>query len=396
MENSISIDVRRILLLVRKRLLLCVAAAVICGLLGLGMGTVLVKPQYQGEIMFYVNNSAAVASSVSASDIEASKNLADACGILLKTKMTLEEVNTHAGLSYSYEDLQEMITAEDVHSTELLRITVLCPTLQEADLLTESIQKVLPLRTAQVMEGISLQLADVISAGEKPVSSNGSVYALVGFLLGGGLAVAAVLLWAVTDQKLRMKEDIELLCHSPVLELRGSGDSIFRSKLVHAVKDCPVLGLTGCGRTSPSLAAALGSILAASGKQVLIVDAATRSEEMGLGEILEDQASLEESVCIYPEGTVCWYLPAGKTEVSGERLGSDAMRMLLSMAKQKYDVVFLALPERGHALSAAPLTDGFLLAVTREKDVRSALKNAVEDLEFTGGKVNAILLNDGQ
>jgi len=66
------------------------------------------------------------------------------------------------------------------------------------------------------------------------------------------------------------------------------------------------------------------------------------------------------------------------------------------MAKQKYDVVFLALPERGHALSAAPLTDGFLLAVTREKDVRSALKNAVEDLEFTGGKVNAILLNDGQ
>jgi len=395
-ENSISIDVRRILLLVRKRLLLCVAAAVICGLLGLGMGTVLVKPQYQGEIMFYVNNSAAVASSVSASDIEASKNLADACGILLKTKMTLEEVNTHAGLSYSYEDLQEMITAEDVHSTELLRITVLCPTLQEADLLTESIQKVLPLRTAQVMEGISLQLADVISAGEKPVSSNGSVYALVGFLLGGGLAVAAVLLWAVTDQKLRMKEDIELLCHSPVLELRGSGDSIFRSKLVHAVKDCPVLGLTGCGRTSPSLAAALGSILAASGKQVLIVDAATRSEEMGLGEILEDQASLEESVCIYPEGTVCWYLPAGKTEVSGERLGSDAMRMLLSMAKQKYDVVFLALPERGHALSAAPLTDGFLLAVTREKDVRSALKNAVEDLEFTGGKVNAILLNDGQ
>lgn len=396
MENSISIDVRRILLLVRKRLLLCVAAAVICGLLGLGMGTVLVKPQYQGEIMFYVNNSAAVASSVSASDIEASKNLADACGILLKTKMTLEEVNTHAGLSYSYEDLQEMITAEDVHSTELLRITVLCPTLQEADLLTESIQKVLPPRTAQVMEGISLQLADVISAGEKPVSSNGSVYALVGFLLGGGLAVAAVLLWAVTDQKLRMKEDIELLCHSPVLELRGSGDSIFRSKLVHAVKDCPVLGLTGCGRTSPSLAAVLGNILAASGKQVLIVDAATRSEEMGLGEILEDQASLEESVCIYPEGTVCWYLPAGKTEVSGERLGSDAMRMLLSMAKQKYDVVFLALPERGHALSAAPLTDGFLLAVTREKDVRSALKNAVEDLEFTGGKVNAILLNDGQ
>ena len=126
------------------------------------------------------------------------------------------------------------------------------------------------------------------------------------------------------------------------------------------------------------------------------MDTASRSEEVGLGEILEDRASLEENICIHPEATACWYLPGGKTEVSGEYLGSDAMKTLLSMVKQKYDVVLLVLPERGHALSIAPLTDGFLLAVTREKHVRSALKNAVEDLEFTGGKVNAILLNDGQ
>ena len=396
MDNHISVDVRRMLLLARKKLLLCVAAAVACGLLGVGAGTALVKPQYQGQIMFYVNNSAAVSQSVSASDIEASKNLADACGILLEAKMTLEEVNAHAGLSYSYEDLRQMITAEDVRSTELLRITVLCPTAKEADLLTESIQKLLPQRTVQVMEGVSLQVADLVSAGEKPVSSNEAVYALVGFLLGGALSVLAVLLWAAADQKLRMKEDVEMLCHSPVLELRGSGDSIFRAKLVHAVKDCPVLGLSSCGRISPTLAAALGSILAASGKQVLIVDTASRSEEVGLGEILEDRASLEESMCIHPEATACWYLPGGKTEVSGEYLGSDAMKTLLSMVKQKYDVVLLVLPERGHALSMAPVTDGFLLAVTREKHVRSALKTAVEDLEFTGGKVNAILLNDGQ
>ena len=63
---------------------------------------------------------------------------------------------------------------------------------------------------------------------------------------------------------------------------------------------------------------------------------------------------------------------------------------------KKSGIVLLVLPERGHALSMAPFTDGFLLAVTREKHVRSALKTAVEDLEFTGGKVNAILLNDGQ
>ena len=396
MDNQIPIDIRRILLLTQKKLLLCMVAAAVCGLLGLGAGTALSKPQYQGEIVFYVNNSAAVSQSVSASDIEASKNLADACGILLEAKMTLEEVNAHAGLSYSHEDLREMITAEDVRSTELLQITVLCPTPQEADLLTESIQKVLPQRTAQVMEGVSLQVADLVSAGERPVSSNKAAYALVGFLLGGGLSLAVILLWAAADQKLRTKEDVEMLCHSPVLELRGSGDSIFRAKLVHAVKECPVLGLSGCGRISPALVVVLGSILTAREKQVLIVDAASRSEEVGLGEILEDRASLEESICAHPEATACWYLPGGKTEVSGECLGSDAMRTLLSMAKQKYDVIFLVLPEWGHALSAAPLTDGLLLAVTREKDVRSSLKNAVEDLEFTGGRISAILLQDGR
>ena len=92
------------------------------------------------------------------------------------------------------------------------------------------------------------------------------------------------------------------------------------------------------------------------------------------------------------------------TELLEKNLNLHIARLVADILRKRgFEVIltrsddrFLALPERGHALSAAPLTDGFLLAVTREKDVRSALKNAVEDLEFTGGKVNAILLNDGQ
>ena len=84
MDNHISVDVRRMLLLARKKLLLCVAAAVACGLLGLGAGTALVKPQYQGQIMFYVNNSSISVSGITAGDLSVSQELVDSYIVILE------------------------------------------------------------------------------------------------------------------------------------------------------------------------------------------------------------------------------------------------------------------------------------------------------------------------
>lgn len=404
MENrpeEIAVDVRRILVLVFRKLWILGIVSVCCAGIAFLIGRFWVTPKYQATALFYVNNSVASEQSISASDIEAAKNLVDAYGILLNTKATLEAVIDQTGVDRTYKALQKMLSAESVRSTELLEITVTCPTPQEADRLIEGIVEILPRQAAAIMEGASAQLADIVPAGTEPVSPNVAVYTLVGFLLGVFLPGCGLLLWAALDKKLRFPSDIGAIYDCPVLEVRDEDPENakkLRAKLPHAIKSqagCPVIGISSCGKEQPGLAETLSCTLAASGKQVLMIDCnfGKSADIKGLTEILSEQIAPEEGICPCGEKQTFWKIEAGKAAAPAEFPDGTAMENLLTLLKNRYDAILLALPKTGDALTAAPWTDGFLLTVRQNHSSKEPLKTAVQDLEFVGAKIKAVIFD---
>ena len=157
----------------------------------------------------YVNNSSfsfgATSFSITSSELSASNTLVSTYIYILESRTTLEEVISEAGLSYTYEDLEKMIDARAVSDTAAFDVTVESENPVEAELIANTIAKILPDRIAEIVDGSSVRIVD---------------YALI----GGILCSAVVLAMFVTSEKrnvdIRSVDDLkDMYPDIPVLAL---------------------------------------------------------------------------------------------------------------------------------------------------------------------------------
>lgn len=147
--------------------------------------------------------------------------------------------------------------------------------------------------------------------------------------------------------------------------------------------------VTGEGKTTAAINLALVSAMGV-GRRVLLMDCDLRRPrihtalglrpEVGLAEVLTDQATLDRAI-ERADGTALEVLPVrGTPSNPSELLASERMRSLLEELSQRYDTVILdtpptlALPD---AKTLSEITDGLLLVVradvTPQEDVEAAL-----------------------
>lgn len=172
--------------------------AIIIGAAGVGAYAVFgIAPEYQSSILMYVNNSTisvgSAAVSISSGELSAAKTLVDTYCVILKTRLTLEEVIKDADLSYTYEQLKKMISAGSEEGTEIFRITVTSTDPEEACKIANTIAEVLPEKISNVVDGSSVKAVDLAVVPNHRSSPSYSRYALIGALVGavivGGVIV---------------------------------------------------------------------------------------------------------------------------------------------------------------------------------------------------------------
>lgn len=196
-----------------------VLAAVVCGAAAFSLAYFVIAPKYQASALMYVNNSSFSVGSttVSLSDLSASQTLVDSYIVILKTRLTLNEVIEQADLDYDYETLCEMIDAEAVNSTEIFKITVTSEDPEEAERITNTIVEVLPEKIAKVMDGSSVRTVDSAIVPSKRYSPSYTVYTFAGLVLGLAAGCGAVLLTEILDDQVRNADDLIQAYSLPVL-----------------------------------------------------------------------------------------------------------------------------------------------------------------------------------
>ena len=196
--NEIQIDLLEYCKALLAQWWMLLLSAIVGGALFLGYTWFMVEPTYQASCTMYAVNSVTLGSarvSISSADISATRSLLTTYGVILKSRLTLEEVIEKAGVNYSTGKLSSMIASSAVSNTEILQITVTSTDPTEACLIANTIAEVLPEKITKIVKASSVEIVDLAVVPSKAADPDYMKNTAIGALLGLILCAAAILLF---------------------------------------------------------------------------------------------------------------------------------------------------------------------------------------------------------
>lgn len=218
-EEYIEIDLLRILTALRRKIVMIILTAVGFGLAGFLLAFYILPAKYEASALLYVNNSSfsVGSTSISVSDLSASKTLVSTYIAILRTRLTLNEVIEEAGLDYSYRQLLSMIDARSVNGTEIFSVTVTSEDPQEAERIANTIVDILPDKIAQIVDGSSVRTVDFAVAPERRSGPSITRFTAIGMIIGLVLSCGLIVLYELMDDQIHSEDYLLQTYKLPVL-----------------------------------------------------------------------------------------------------------------------------------------------------------------------------------
>jgi capsular polysaccharide biosynthesis protein len=192
---------------------------ILAGVIGFSIAAFAIAPTYSSSVMLYVNNGMSVGDIFEMNNnlITGARNLVDTYIVMLQNRTTLNKVIEKADVNYDYDDLEDMIKAESVNGTEIIRITVTSTDPYEAAEIANAIAIVLPSRISEIIKGSSMEVVDSAAVNLKKVAPSVTAYTVVGMLVGAILSVLVLIVIDMRDDTIRSEEYILQNYDYPIL-----------------------------------------------------------------------------------------------------------------------------------------------------------------------------------
>ena len=162
------------------------------------------------------------------------------------------------------------------------------------------------------------------------------------------------------------------------------------------------------GEGKSTVAINLANALASGGRSILLIDADLRNPELsrrlspdaksGLLELMAGSMSLSQVTQRVSDGRLC-FLPSvlrQRIANSGDLLGSERMREVLSASRPKFDQLIVDLPPLGpvsDARAISPLVDAFILVVNWGNTRFDVIQEAIAHFGVASDKIAGVVLN---
>lgn len=219
MVEEDTIDLLELARVLWKNILAIALVAVLFGSAAFGVTAFLIEPEYQATASLYVNNSSfsfgSTSFSISSAELSASHSLVSVYIYILNSRTTMEDVIKEADLTYTPEELSKMVFAKGVNSTGAFEVTVTSTNPSEAELIANTIAKILPDRIAEIVDGSSVRIVDYAIIPSHRSGPSMVKNTAIGILAGGFLAAAWVVMrFLMNDQSksmIRSAEDLHAM-----------------------------------------------------------------------------------------------------------------------------------------------------------------------------------------
>lgn len=204
-NNNDEIDLLALCRVLWKNILAIALVGVILGTVAFGFSAFCITPTYQATASMYVNNSSftfgATNFSISNSELVASNTLVSTYMYILNSRTTMEDVIAESGVAYTSDALKGMVSTKAVNNTGAFEITVTSTNPAEAELIANTIAKVLPDRIAEIVDGSAVRIVDyaIIPAHRSGPSLLKNTVA--GMVIGGLLSAVWVVLHSLIKER---------------------------------------------------------------------------------------------------------------------------------------------------------------------------------------------------
>lgn len=198
---------------IKLLIIAAVAGAVIMALISLTILT----PKYEATAKLYVMNQSD--SAINLSDLQIGSYLTSDYQEVFKTWEVHEQVLQNLGLDYEYDALQGMLSVSNPSDTRVLYITVTSSDPKEATALANEYANVARAYIYQVMGSEEPSLFSVALEPLNPVSPNKTRNTVLGFIVGGLIMAAVLVVRFIMDDKIKTADDISKYIGIPTLAI---------------------------------------------------------------------------------------------------------------------------------------------------------------------------------
>lgn len=220
MEDTIELRELLDIMLNRKKMIAVIV--VLALLIGVGYTMFLVTPNYKSDTTLMVNSSKGIsagdiAASFDLGSLNLSQKLVVTYGEIVKSRIVLEQVINRLELDMSYESLLRKTTAQQVGSTEILRISVTDTDPDRAALIANTIADVFVKEVMRILKVNNVETIDSAIAMPRPVNVRMSLNAAISLVLGLMTGVFVAFMLEYLDNTIKTPEDVDKFLGIPVL-----------------------------------------------------------------------------------------------------------------------------------------------------------------------------------
>lgn len=177
----------------------------------------LITPQYESLTKLYVINKGSEEAKISTQDLQAGDYLVKDYKEIITSKTVLAGVIEREKLDISVSSLAAKTRIDIPVNTRIISITVTDEDPEVASQLANTYREVASEKVKEVTNVEDVKTVEEAEPSSSPASPSLKKNTLLGFLLGGFLAVAIVLIKELLDDRVHRVEDVEEVLHMTLL-----------------------------------------------------------------------------------------------------------------------------------------------------------------------------------
>ena len=216
MQEEETIDLQELLQILKKRLLLIIALALIAMALAGAYTHYLVTPTYQASTQMIISN-LEDDNQLTHSDIQVSLQLINTFNVILLSPTILDQVIEELKLRTSVSTLSGSMTASNADNSQVISLTVQHEDPELAQSIANTTAEIFSSEIIDIMNVDTVRILATAQLPTSPISPNLTLNLAIGLVIGAMIGIFMAFLFDFLDKTVKTEQEIVKLTNLPVL-----------------------------------------------------------------------------------------------------------------------------------------------------------------------------------